>query len=107
MGNWPLVGLIALAVPVGILYIVSSHCNPPEDNGVAEEDHDTEFLNDHYTRLAGHPTTLDVIKDRHGTYWDCIIDYEDGTFGLGMGDTPWDAYRDAQDGDPYLGQVTA
>ena len=93
--------LLAFGVPVAILFWVKHLCAHAEQ---APDERETfAFLNDHYSKLAGTPVSIGPGPE-NGTF-DCIIDCEDGTLAIGVGDTPFDAYNDAQRGERYLGTM--
>lgn len=92
-----LLAFVAFVVPAALLVLVWTGLEKPK-NVTAESEF--AFLNEHYSRLASVPVILgNAGKDG----FDCIIDFQDGTLGLGMGETPWEAYNSAQKGERYLG----
>jgi len=89
--------LLAFVIPVAVLIIILIGCSGTPIETVSEE---LSFLNEHYTKLAGVPVSIGSA-DKEG--FDCIIDFQDGTLGLGIGETPWEAYNSAKTGERYLG----
>jgi len=97
-----LLALLAFAAPVLILVAIWLRIDKAP---VTEVEHaNFSFISEHYTNLAGVPVSIESAG-REG--FDCIIDFQDGTLGLGLGISPFEAYTNAMEGERYLGTTGA